>query len=274
MKQKLSAIGPLENGSSEAQSHVSIAPGAVLPPFESEPFSSSSGSELTAGILNALRTYGYAYITRPLSLAAFERTSQNLGRIELKTDIKIDPEQLQRQVQNRVTGGRPSTYQAQELDFHSDNPEMNVLAWYCLKQDLLEGAIYLLDTDTVAKRLSQDELAILTTTKVMYSNKLNKADQEQLLTEPLLTKIGSGYRVYYQSWLLLDTYNEEQRAVLKRFSDCIRDLEKTSRIGVRLAEQQSLFIDNRRMLHGRGPLPENSHRHLVRFFIRTPDLRS
>jgi Taurine catabolism dioxygenase TauD, TfdA family len=224
-------------------------------------------------ILNTLKTVGYVYIRQPLSLATFEMISQQLGTIELKTDIKVDPAQLQRQVHDRITGGRPSTYQAEELDFHSDNPQMNVLAWYCLKQDAREGTLYLLDTESVASHLSPQELAVLTRTNVMYSNKLSKPDQEELLKEPLLIKIGSGYRVYYQSWLLLDTYDEEQKAALEGFSEYVRHLQSTSRISVRLEEQQSLFIDNRRMLHGRGRLPEDSSRHLIRFFLRTPDIR-
>jgi hypothetical protein len=228
----------------------------------------------SATILEALKTDGYAYVKQPLSLNEFELISKSIGTIELKTDIKIDPDQVRLQNQARTTGGRPSTYQAEALDFHSDNPRINVLAWYCLEQDEVDGALYLVDTDSVAEYLSQDELEILTRTYVMYAHYRAGSNKEELLKEPVLTAVGARYRVSYQSWLLLDKYTEEQTAALNRFSDYIREMQKTSRIRVRLEKQQSVFIDNRRLLHGRDSLPPDSKRHLIRLYLRTPDLQT
>jgi hypothetical protein len=228
----------------------------------------------SATILEALKTNGYAYVKQPLSLDEFELISKDIGTIQLKTDIKVDQGQVQLQNEARTTGGRPSTYQAQGLDFHSDNPRISVLAWYCLEQDEVDGALYLIDTDSVAEYLSQEELEILTRTHVMYAHFREGSNKEELLKEPVLTAVGSAYRVSYQSWLLLDEYTEEQTAALSRFSDYIRQMQRTSRIRVRLEKYQSLFIDNRRLLHGRGSLPPNSKRHLIRLFLRTPDVRT
>ena len=150
---------------------------------------------------------------------------------------------------------------------------MNVLAWYCLEQDAMDGALRMIDTDNIAEHLTVEELAILTGTHIMYSNKRDGEDEEELLKEPLLTKISSGYRVYYQSWLLLDTYNEEQLRALERFHEYIKRAQRHGSISVKLEKHEALFIDNRRMLHGRSSIAENSRRHLIRFFLRTPDLR-
>ena len=223
-------------------------------------------------VLNALRTSGYAHIAQPLSFESFEFISSRIGTIELRTDIRIDTDQQHLQRQHRIAGDRPSTYQAGGLDFHSDNPRMNVLAWYCFEQDRLDGALDLIDTGSVADYLSEQELTILTKTPVMYSSKRDDAAEEELLKEPLLTRISCGYRVYYQSWLLLDTYSPEQITALGRFSDYITHAQANP-IRVRLEKHHCLFIDNRRMLHGRNSLPKNSKRHLIRFFLRTPDLR-
>jgi hypothetical protein len=254
-----------------------VAPRGAIEELLVEPLSAASGApdqNPSAKILEALRTYGHAYVKQPLSFDDFELISKSIGTIQLETDIKIDAAQLQVQNQQRIMGGRPSTYQAQGLDFHSDNPRINVLAWYCLEQDEVDGALYLIDTDSVAGFLTQDELEILTKTNVMYSNLQGRVDKEkELLKEPVLTAIGSGYRVYYQSWLLLDKYSEEQVAALSRFSDYIKEMQKSSRIRVRLEKSQCLFIDNRRTLHGRASLALDSRRHLIRFFLVTPDLR-
>lgn len=260
-----------------AEKSMTVGDNSLIAGLQVEPAPGSSRSrtdDTVAEILNSLRAYGYAHIKGPLSLAQFELISSHIGTVELKTDIKVDPGQEQAQRQQRIASGRPSTYQAQGLDFHSDNPRMNVLAWYCLEQDAVDGTLYLIDTDNIAEHLTVKELAILTVTHVMYSSRRASEDKEELLREPLLTKISSGYRVYYQPWLLLDTYNEEQLRSLERFQEYIERAQRRGPIHVKLERREALFIDNRRMLHGRNSIAENSKRHLIRFFLRTPDLRT
>jgi hypothetical protein len=255
-----------------------LDPRGVIEELLAEPLSATSGApdqNSSAKILEALRTYGHAYVKQPLSFDDFKLISKSIGTIQLETDIKVDAALVQFQNQQRIMDGRPSTYQSQGLDFHSDNPRINVLAWYCREQDEVDGALYLIDTDSVAGFLTQAELEILTKTNVMYSNLQSGADKEkELLKEPVLTAIGSGYHVYYQSWLLRDKYTAEQVAALSRFSEYIKAMQKTSRIRVRLEKSQSLFIDNRRTLHGRASLAPDTRRHLIRFFLTTPDLRA
>ena len=83
------------------------------------------------------------------------------------------------------------------------------------------------------------------------------------------------WSLVYQPWLFLDTYDAEQTRVLQRFSDYLAYKQRTQTISVKLEQQQCLFIDNRRILHGRAAIAGNSRRHLRRFFIRTyRDLRS
>lgn len=268
--------GGVSMNDARAEKSIAVGDDGITTGLQVEPCPpglSNPKDDSIAKILNSLRAYGYAHIKEPLSPAQFELISSRIGMVELKTDIKVDTSQEQAQRQQRITGGRPSTYQAQGLGFHSDNPRMNVLAWHCLEQDDLDGALYLIDVDDVAEHLTAEELTILTGTHVMYSSKREREDTEELLKEPLLTKISSGYRVYYQPWLLLDTYNEEQLRALESFHEYVERARRRGPIRVKLEKHEALFIDNRRMLHGRNSIAENSKRHLIRFFLRAPDLR-
>ena len=225
-----------------------------------------------ATVLSSLSECGYAHVKVPVSLDTFEQLSSEIGTIELRTDIKIDRKGEALQAQNRIATGRPSTYQADPLDFHSDNPRMNVLAWYCVAQDETDGATRLIDTSNVAEYFSEDELAVLTGINVTYSIWLPGSDRESFLNEPLLTKTPFGYRTYYQSWFLLDRYSDEQASALNRFAGYISQMSETNSIGVKLAKGESLFIDNRRILHGRNALGYRSERHLIRLYIRSTHL--
>jgi hypothetical protein len=223
-------------------------------------------------ILNALSEHGYAHIRVPVSLEAFEELSSEIGIIERRTDIKVDRTGEALQEQNRITNGRPSTYQTDPLEFHSDNPRMNVLAWYCVDQDEIGGATRLIDTSNVAEYFSEDELAILTGINVTYSVWLPGADRESFLCEPLLTRTVFGYRTYYQSWFLLDRYTAEQTAALNKFDGYIHHMREAHSKDVKLAKKECLFIDNRRILHGRNALGSDSKRHLIRLYIRSGHL--
>ena len=76
--------------------------------------------------------------------------------------------------------------------------------------------------------------------------------------------------VFYVPWNLSDARDDEQARLLEKMAAFVEHKRKTQPVKIRLERQQCLFIDNRRMLHGRGLLAEDSKRHLVRFYIRTP----
>ena len=226
----------------------------------------------SATILSSLSECGFAHVKVPVSLDAFEQLSSEIGTIELRTDIKIDRKGEALQAQNRIAAGRPSTYQADPLEFHSDNPRMNVLAWYCVAQDETDGATRLIDTSNVAEYFSEEELAVLTSINVAYSIWLPGSDRESFLNEPLLSNTPFGYRTYYQSWFLLDRYSDEQAAALNKFADYINHMREKNSIDVKLAKGECLFVDNRRILHGRNALGYGSKRHLIRLYIRSRHL--
>lgn len=224
---------------------------------------------LCADILHALKSEGFAHIEQPLSFSAFESIATEMGTIELCSEIKIDDGQAQQLHQTRKVKTRPSPYKADALGFHSDNPTVDVLAWYCREPDEDTGSSLLIDTSNLPSYFTETEMAGLGELNLWYSMRSHDTDEEQLLQIPLLIVKNASCYVYYQPWLFLDSYSEEQSSLIQKFSDYLTSRHQTQIISVKLKKHECLFIDNRRILHGRDAINANSKRHLTRFFIRT-----
>ena len=224
---------------------------------------------LCAEVLRNLKRDGFAHIKQPVSFETFESIAADMGTIELVSEIRIDDGHAQQLHQTRKVKTRPSPYKADALGFHSDNPRMDVLAWYCREQDPNTGATLLIDTNDLPGYFAADELAGLCKLNLWYSVRSKESDEEQLFQIPLLIIQSTGCYVYYQPWLFLDSYDEEQTKLLQRFSEYLAYKQQTQTISVELTKRECLFIDNRRILHGRDAISGDSQRHLTRFFIRT-----
>jgi hypothetical protein len=217
-----------------------------------------SVSDLTAEVLASLKSLGYAHIRQSHTYEEFEEIAQQFGSITLRTDLAITP-------------ARSSiVYKPDEIRLHQDNPTMNVLAWYCVRQDQLDGSVQLLDAGDVCDHFSADEIAIMKTIRIGYPDPdptRHNPDQGLIahLLWPLLREKATRTEVYYAPWLLIDTYDEQQRRLLEKFAEYLRRKEV---ITIRLKAGESVFIDNNRILHGRGPIQEDSQRLIKRVWIK------
>jgi len=216
---------------------------------------------VSVGVLASVETLGYAHIKEPLSLEDFEIIARQMGSIVLRTDLTITP--------NRSS----IVYKPDEIAFHQDNPAINVLGWYCVRQDDLDGSARLLDTADVADHFSPNEMNIMQNVNVRYPDpdpKRHNPDSDLIgyLLWPMLTEKAKHHEVYYVPWLLLDSYDEKQSSVIKKFAEYLRAKEENHAITIRLKEGESLFIDNNRMLHGRGAIRPDSKRFLKRVWIK------
>jgi hypothetical protein len=229
----------------------------TLDPFSSE----TDASELSAEVLASIQSLGYAHIRQPLTAEDFDIIAQQMGSIALRTDLTLTP--------NRSS----IVYKPDEITFHQDNPAINILGWYCVQQDELDGSIGLLDTGDVADYFSPRELEIMSSVKVRYPDpdpSRHNPDRGLVgyLLWPLLTEKPTRTEVYYVPWLLADSYDEEQSRALEKFAEYLRAQEENHLIRIRLKAGESLFIDNNRMLHGRGPIQQDSKRFLKRVWIK------
>lgn len=216
-------------------------------------------------ILSEIKTHGYAHIKQPLSLDDFELISEHLGMIKSRADIKIDKTQEIAQQSARKVKNRPSAYQAEGFAFHQDNPTADMFAWYCMEQDDTAGTMLLLDTGDVGDYFSAQDLAVMSSVNIRYS--LRVKDKEEFSVRPLVLRKGSTYSVYYQPWLLLDSYDKQQSLALEKFSEYLKQKEKTQLISIPIKRGECLFIDNHRILHGRNAIADNSKRHLIRLMV-------
>jgi hypothetical protein len=224
-------------------------------------FSESDTSHLRAGILASVQTLGYAHLTQPHTADDFEMAASQLGSIALRTDLAITPERSS------------IVYKPDEIRLHQDNPEVNMLGWYCVHQDEFDGSALLLDTGEISRHFSPSEIETMSGINVRYPDPdPNRHNPDggliAYLLWPLVTKKTTRTEVYYVPWLLADSYDEDQRRVLEKFIEYLRAKEENQLIRIRLKAGESLFIDNNRMLHGRGPIRQDSKRFLKRVWIK------
>jgi hypothetical protein len=229
---------------------------------------STPARPLADEITSTLESLGYAHIESPISIEDYESLATRIGTITLRSDIQIDANRDLMQKQTR-TRERPSIYSAEPLGFHTD-PNADLVSWHCLEQDEIDGAVLLLDTSDIAQQFSADELGILSLVKVYAFTKNSDSEQERSTLVPLLTDCEGSYRVFYAPWLVCGPSDSESSEMLKKFSDYLRHKEATQLIRVRLKRNECLFVDNHRMLHGRGAIAEGSKRRLLRFYLTRP----
>jgi hypothetical protein len=249
---------------------VEHAPNATPPDAPSNPEGEPRDfSTLAARIREAVSLHGWAHVEERLTEAEFEVSSQCLGTIELRTDLIVDPEleRRQRALRYENSPGRPALGEAAGMDFHTDRPNVDVLAWYCVEQDAEDGSNLLIDTRDLSEHFSEEELSGLGRIAVGYG-KRNAAGYEDHYAAPLVAHGPAGWRVFYVPWQVRPPLDEGGKALLARFVHYIGEKATGDLLRIRLERGQCLFIDNHRMLHGRGPLPPDSRRHLVRLYLR------
>jgi hypothetical protein len=225
---------------------------------------------LAERIRKSLLRYGLAHVTASLSADAFHALAELTGHIEERTDIVVDAARRREESAARddtLGKSRPGVYQPESLALHTDRPTAGILAWYCVEQDDRAGETILVDTVNLVDHLSGDQLAALSEIQVPYTIRQGASRREHLFLQSLLVKKGTQYEVFYVPWNLPEPGSSEARSALARFAEYVKLSALHRALRIRLMPKQSLFINNRRMLHGRDALPEDSKRRLIRLYI-------
>jgi hypothetical protein len=240
------------------------SPAGLKPSLRSSDASSAGASHdddavaLGEVTLAALEQHGYAHITKPLDVESFEALAARLGFIAMRTDLAITP-------------GRSSiVYKPDAIAFHQDNPTINIIGWYCVQQDDIDGSAQLIDTVDIADHFTLEQLTIMTGIEIRCPDAdPGRHNPDKGLISyflwPMLTKKSMRCEVYYVPWLMLDSYSAEQQQVIQKFDEYLLAKEV---MNLRLNEGETLFIDNNRLLHGRGPIHAGSKRFLKRVWIK------
>jgi hypothetical protein len=220
-------------------------------------------------IQKAVKSRGWIRVAGPRPLSEFEQIGASLGEIELRTDIVVDAARDREQRKRRLhQPSRPGVYTAAALELHTDRPTAAMLGWYCVEPDVTGGATQLVDTRPLLAEFSTDELAALGRVRVGHAQPDPETREEVLYHAPLVARRGGEWEVFYVPWFVEPPEDEAARLMLERFQRLVEQERRRGLLEIVLKRGQCLFVDNRRMLHGRGPLPEDSRRHLVRLYIR------
>lgn len=144
------------------------------------------------------------------------------------------------------------------MPFHTDHPDANIIAWYCVAQSAYGGASVLVDTQEIISALDESQLRALNKVKVKVPAMEKKGISE-------IRSLFSAAGVYYANWLLVDAKDSQQIKVLNQFMDLVANAPK---INIQLQPGQALIVNNNRMLHGREAFQNTStERHLIRYWV-------
>lgn len=227
----------------------------------------STVEEISASIRKVLATEGHLHLTWPMSMEQYEQIAARLGTIVLRSDVKVDLDRARNQEEVRHIRGRGGIYSPSPLQLHTD-PNADLVSWYCVEQDEEGGPMLMLDTGNLEEHFSPQQVEILSRVELWSPSRKSETEPETLTPTPLLCRKNGRYKIFYAPWLLRDSYDTEATSVLEKFLAYLNMLEQTQLISLPIKRQDTIFIDNGRMLHGRGALPETSRRHLVRLYLR------
>ena len=201
--------------------------------------------QLVTHVKNALREHGYCHLKQSLSFDQYVAINEHLGTIKTISDIKLNNE-------SKLKFNQPDS-----LSLHTDSPLINTVAWYCIRQDPEVGSSLLIDCRPLIEALPESTRKILRETDISFP--IYKRFKTG--TYPILKPSAASDEFYYTQWLLLDNYSPEQKIALQTLEGAISSATK---IVLRLEPGEALFVDNKRMLHGRDKIPQDSPRYLYR----------
>lgn len=204
----------------------------------------------TSALLDVLNTTGFCIVQLP-TIQAYHALSRSLGKVVQTTEVRLQ------------NGIRQYPYMPTEVPFHTDNPKMRYVAWYCIQQDDNSGATWLIDARKLIAQLSNADYATLQTLSI----KMPSRDEHH----PLLIHKPNPH-IFYVSHLwgnLADTLNMPEKAALTNFNRLIEESRNTDAfLSFRLKPGEALILNNEFMLHGRGKIDPLSSRYLVRNYIQ------
>jgi len=227
----------------------------------------STMEETAKAIRKTLETAGLLHLTWPMSMEHFDAIAGRLGKIVQRSDIKVDPERARNQERLRVIKGRPSVYRPGEIYFHTD-PIADLVSWYCLVQDEIGGQMLMLDLGDLGDCFSATDLETLSKVELWSPTRKSDNEQEKFIPVPVLSKTDGKYKIYYAPWLQQTSHDAGVDNVMEKFTAYLKKKEETQLITLPVKPGDTVFLDNHRMLHGRGELTKSSNRHLVRLYIQ------
>jgi len=186
------------------------------------------------------------------SLEDFLRACREVGQILSIDDVAL------------VDGSRRHVSSPYSIPFHTDGPAADVVAWFCIRQDEDDGESLLMDAIPALRSLGPEVRGQLGSVNIPYFDHSTPGRPSGYCA--VLRGDGErNWRINYAPWLLPDMTDAQKEAIAV-FDAALAKLVPSR---IRLEPNQSIFIDNWRVLHARGILKADSQRHLKRVWLRT-----
>ena len=197
---------------------------------------------------------GYALVQGAAS-SGMEAIAAELGEVIYVTDVKVNPQ------------GRALVTSARALDFHTDHPRADYVAWLCIDQADDGGETILADAEAAYRHLSPGERHALSGIH-LREHKVFSDDED---FRPLVVVKNGETRFYYSFWLVKDSLSSLQKGALTRFQ---RMLPECRIAEIKLRPNDVLVVGNTRILHGRRAF-SGDRRFLKRYWIsRCPSVNA
>ena len=197
--------------------------------------------------METLRKDGYIFI-KNAGRIELNPIMQELGEVIYVTDVKINVK------------SRSLVASSRALDFHTDHPRADYVAWLCIKQSDSGGETIIADAEAAYLCMLPEDRKILGTIR-FFEHKVFRDDEDD---HPMIVVYNGKRKFYYSYWLSDPNISEEKENVLNRFHTA---LHKCTITETRLDPDDVLIIDNTRILHGRRSFVGRS-RFLKRYWIR------
>lgn len=195
-----------------------------------------------------LQTHFYCHVAEKLAEKQFDALVNRLGEVTQTQVLCVDERSVYRH-------SHPS-----EFKLHTDSVVSQVIAMYCCDAGAKPVATEVVNISDLFDYFNLKEIEGL---KTLYFRDPFSLGADSI---PFLRGNRQSYEVYYADWLSEPAGNKAQDVLMDKLKFFIEQKAKIA-TPVLLAPGESLFIMNRKLLHGRKEVDKNSSRKFKRVWI-------
>ena len=200
-----------------------------------------------------LRERGFIHVRDALTLDEFRGLGLTIGDVVGEERIALRP------------GAHAYVAKPGPVPLHTDQPEVEIIGWRCENQDDEDGASLLFDTRPFVEGLDVSLVDMLHDVQLVTPP---LEGGPPTMRWPVLRRTASGDAVFCSPWLRSASSAPSHVSALERFREQLSRTIKRASTRVRMSAGEMLFVDNQRVLHGRGAIAPASRRVLHRLWIR------
>ncbi len=210
---------------------------------------------MASSVTEDLARDGVFFVAGDVTRSAFDRLVERLGAPIAEERIALRP------------GAHAYVAKAGRVPLHTDHPDVDFVAWRCVEQDRDDGASLLLDTRSTLHAMRRESPVHF---EKLFDTSLvcpPLSAGPPTLLRPVLRKTGSELHLFCSPWLRAADDSDGRGAALEELRERLSHAARTECVSRRMQRGGVVIVDNRRVLHGRAPIAEDSQRRLDRVWI-------